>query len=619
MRANQKPHAAAGQDAPAARRKGAPMKRQAKTIFLFSCLCVAALWAAFFFLNARQPVLKNGQALSSTLCGGSRLDGWEKSNEGWSFTVEGANAGQALSLWVSRLVPAPQILCNGLPLTPSPDNPQEYPLPPLPAGKDSLRLSLSDPSCTVYIANRGQLAHWLQRKGQATWATIAAMLVLALYALVLYCCKPSENYMLVFLFYQSLLLLWEVFRIMPDYWQASYPGTVIGRGFTPLVAIASLKYCLRLTERPLPPRLEACLRWSCLPLWAVAAYVISQTVPPLRAISNVLLYLLCLAALSDTAAQRVQGALWLLGGMIFRVGLSPSILLLPFSFISSRESLLFYFLRSVHFIDIPLSLTMMVFVNQKFARQFDESERLARRLDELAEERTKRLKQLQAERQSMVMNITHDLRTPLFVMRSCLDTLEANSDSLPAMLPILKERNAFVSSLTEDLFLLVKLQEGKLILSFQRECLSDVLQKLMASMELEARQKKISLSAGILPDLYVWGDAVRLQQIFQNLISNALHYTPEGGTVSLRMRLDCETPPGFVIVSVRDSGKGISAADAEHIFERYFYTKSDNKHDSSGLGLSIARELTLLHRGEIRVASEAGQGSEFLVRLPLVE
>ena len=217
------------------------------------------------------------------------------------------------------------------------------------------------------------------------------------------------------------------------------------------------------------------------------------------------------------------------------------------------------------------------------------------------------------------MNITHDLRTPLFVMRSCLDTLEANSDSLPAMLPILKERNAFVSSLTEDLFLLVKLQEGKLILSFQRECLSDVLQKLMASMELEARQKKISLSAGILPDLYVWGDAVRLQQIFQNLISNALHYTPEGGTVSLRMRLDCETPPGFVIVSVRDSGKGISAADAEHIFERYFYTKSDNKHDSSGLGLSIARELTLLHRGEIRVASEAGQGSEFLVRLPLVE
>lgn len=619
------------------------MKRQAQTIFLLSCLCVAAMWAAFFFLNARQPVLENGQELSPDLYWGSRLNGWEETEGGWTFTLSvGPSAhdtvpetGIFLSLWVSRLSPAPQILCDGLPLLPSPDNPQEYPLPALPNDKGSLRLFLAEPACNVYVANRTDLAHWLRLKEQATWATVAAMLVLAVYALVLYRGKPSEKYLLDFLFFQSLLLLWEVFRVLPDSWQASYPGLVIGRSFTPLAAIASLKYCLRLSEQSLPPRLEACLRWSCLPLWAVTAYLISQIIPPLRAVTNVLLYLLCLAALSSAVAKKIRGALWPFFGMLLRVGLSPSILLLPFSWVSARESLLFYFLRHVHFIDIPLSLAIMVFVNQRFARQFDESERLARHLDELVSKRTERLKQMQDERQSMIMNITHDLRTPLFVMRSCLETLEANADSLPAMLPILKERSDFVSSLTEDLFLLVKLQEGKLMLSFQRECLSEVLQRLAASLRLQAQQKGIALSAEVIPNLYVWGDAVRLQQIFQNLISNALHYTPEGGTVSVRMRVEenregagavpllsaaaSEPVPGFVVVSVCDSGKGISAADAEHIFERYFYTKSDNKHDSSGLGLSIAKELTVLHHGDIRVRSKVGQGSEFLVRLPLVD
>ncbi len=614
------------------------MRRQAGVVFFISCLCVAAMWAAYFCFNSRQPVLENGQALWGEVYWGSRLNGWEREKEGWTFTLpaepdEGMGREER-SLWVSVCSPSVRIFCDGEELKPEAGSGQEYPLPASSGAGESRRLVLSGPLCNVYVAGRANLTQWLRLKEQATWATVAAMLVLALYALVLYCCKPSEKYLLDFLFFQSLLLLWEVFRVLPDGWQASYPGLLIGRSFTPLVAIASLKYCLRLTERPLPFGLETALRWSCLPLWAVAVHVLSEAVPMLRGVVNIVLYLLGVAALSYAAARGVRGVLWPLGGMVFRLGMSPGILLLSLSAVSSRESLLFLLLRNVHFIDIPLSLAMMVFVNQKFARQFDESERLARHLDELVAERTKRLKQLQAERQSMVMNITHDLRTPLFVMRSCLDTLEANPDSLPAMLPILKERSAFVSSLTEDLFLLVKLQEGKLILSFQRECLSEVLRRLTVSMELEARQKNICLSARVIPELYVWGDGIRLQQIFQNLISNALHYTPDGGTVSVRVRTgegeekEGEGPeetgsvpaaPGFVVVAVRDSGKGISASDAEHIFERYFYTKSDNKHDSSGLGLSIARELTLLHHGEIFVRSEEGQGSEFLVRLPLVE
>lgn len=629
------------------------MKRSTASVFLISCLCVAALWIIFFLLNGTQPVLENGRPLSPSLYWGSRLSGWEEDSEGRTFTLvlEAREADgsepDSYSLFLSRS-PSRQLsrdgdllTCNGVPLTPDPDNPLKYRLPPVREGQ-VLRLFLTDTQHNIYVANSSHLTRWLRIKENATWATVAVMLVLALYALVLFCCKPSEKYLLDFLLCQSLLLLWEVFRVLPDSRQTSYPGFIIGRSFTPLVAIASLKYSLRLANLTLPPWLEACLRWSCIPLWALAAYAISQSVPPLRAVTNTLLYLLCIAALSRTVAERTPGALWPLVGMILRMGLSPSILLLSLPAVSSVEGLLFLLLRNVHFIDIPFSLGIMIFANQKFARQFTESERLAHHLDELVAERTAQLKQLQSERQSMIMNITHDLRTPLFVVRSCLDTLEANPDSLPAMLPILKERSAFVSSLTEDLFLLVKLQEGKLVLSYQRECLSDILRRLMDSMQLEAEQKHIRLTGRLLPDLYVWGDGVRLQQIFQNLISNALHYTPEGGSVTVCMKLTeamaaadnvmvqtegvCSgaktgsaEKAGFVTVSVRDSGKGISPADAEHIFERYFYTRSDNKHDSSGLGLSIARELTLLHHGDIGFANADGEGAEFFVALPLIE
>lgn len=636
------------------------MKHSAITTCLVSCLCVVALWAAFFFLNGTYPVLENGQTLSHDLYWGSRLNGWEPVEGGRQFILspehltgeEGAGLSAPsysllLSSSIASLLAVPDkvlLMCDDIPLAPEPGSLLEYRLPPLSSDGESFRLFLSDTNYNynVYIAKTTHLTQWIRIKGQATWAAVAVMMVLAFYALVLFGCKRSEKYLLDFFLYQSILLVWEVFRILPGAWQLSWPGFMVGRSFTPLVAIASLKYCLRLAELPLPSWLDTCLRWRFLPLWALTAYLISQGPPPLRAITNTMLYLLCIAALSSTMSKRTPGALWPLAGMILRMGLSPGILLISLHSVFSVESLLFLFLRSVHFIDIPFSLGVMTFVNQKFARQFTESEDLACRLDQLVVQRTARLEQLQSERQSMIMNITHDLRTPLFVVRSCLETLEANPDSLPVMLPILKERSWFVSSLTEDLFLLVKLQEGKLVLSFQKENLSDILERLVASMQLEAEQKKILLTGRLLPELYVWGDGVRLQQIFQNLISNALHYTPENGRVLVVMKVTehwpqiggrrvfagdtlpsaeilSDTAGGFLTVSVRDSGKGISPGDGEHIFERYFYTKSDHKHDSSGLGLSIARELTLLHHGRIGVSSEEGAGSEFFVILPLIE
>ena len=115
--------------------------------------------------------------------------------------------------------------------------------------------------------------------------------------------------------------------------------------------------------------------------------------------------------------------------------------------------------------------------------------------------------------------------------------------------------------------------------------------------------------------LPVWGDSVRLEQIVQNLVTNAIHYTPAGGDITVI----CKTEDGCALVSVRDTGCGIAPQDQAAVFDRYFHTTANTKHDSTGLGLTIAQELARLHHGEITLESEVGKGSCFTLKLPLLE
>ena len=107
---------------------------------------------------------------------------------------------------------------------------------------------------------------------------------------------------------------------------------------------------------------------------------------------------------------------------------------------------------------------------------------------------------------------------------------------------------------------------------------------------------------------------MRLQQIIQNLVTNAIHYTPAGGSIHVDCRAEGET----ACVSVQDTGCGIAPEDQSAVFDRYFHTTADKKHDSTGLGLTIAQELARLHHGEITLQSEVGKGSMFTLRLPLL-
>lgn len=107
---------------------------------------------------------------------------------------------------------------------------------------------------------------------------------------------------------------------------------------------------------------------------------------------------------------------------------------------------------------------------------------------------------------------------------------------------------------------------------------------------------------------------MRLQQIVQNLVTNAIHYTPAGGQITVA----CAVQDGQARVSVTDTGCGIAPEDQAAVFDRYFHTTATTKHDSTGLGLTIAQELAHLHHGRITLQSAVGKGSCFTLCLPLL-
>ena len=278
------------------------------------------------------------------------------------------------------------------------------------------------------------------------------------------------------------------------------------------------------------------------------------------------------------------------------------------------ESAPFYLLRCSRLYDLPLAIGCMVFVGRRFALLFDRTEQLARELDARVAERTKELTAETDARKSMMLNIFHDLRSPLFAVSNGLETLESAPEALPALLPALRQRVEFLRRLTEDLFLAAKLEQKQLLLNEDRAALNEEAAAVCAACQSEADQKGVALclSADVL--LPVWGDSVRLQQILQNLVTNAIHYTPAGGSI----HVVCRAEGGTACVSVQDTGCGIAPEDQGAVFDRYFHTSADKKHDSTGLGLTIAQELARLHHGEITLQSEVGRGSIFTLRLPLL-
>ena len=257
-------------------------------------------------------------------------------------------------------------------------------------------------------------------------------------------------------------------------------------------------------------------------------------------------------------------------------------------------------------------------------RPGDEIDQLRNACHYMAETIQQQLSALQEDdrlRRELITNVSHDLRTPLASMQGYIETLIIKNGALDdatrrQYLEIARRHATHLNRLIQDLFELAMLDSRSVTPEFERFLLPELIHDVVQEFELQARDANVRLEVDP-PDesVSVFADISLIQRVLENLVGNALKYTPAGGKVSISVQRSAAA----VGVSVADTGPGIAEEALPHIFDR-FYRADENEErgdNSMGLGLAITKRILELHASEISVVSEGRQGTRFHFDLPV--
>lgn len=230
------------------------------------------------------------------------------------------------------------------------------------------------------------------------------------------------------------------------------------------------------------------------------------------------------------------------------------------------------------------------------------------------------LRRLERVRQDFVANVSHEFKTPLTAIQGFAETLLAGALDDPRnnrhFLEIIRNHAIRLARLTNDLLKLARIEAGKLEVEFSSVGLMELIEACADTSLLKANRKQITLEIVVPPRLpAVRGDAGLLRDVLQNLLDNAIQYTPTGGHV----RVTAQARERDAVVIVEDTGIGIPLADQERIFERFYRVDAARSREAggTGLGLSIAKHIVEAHGGKLWVDSAIGEGSKFSFSIPL--
>jgi heavy metal sensor kinase len=215
------------------------------------------------------------------------------------------------------------------------------------------------------------------------------------------------------------------------------------------------------------------------------------------------------------------------------------------------------------------------------------------------------------------MNVAHELRTPLTILKGESElalTKTLSREETQQLITTYLEETVRLSRIVDDLLTLAKADTGQLVLERKPLALNRLLEELYEDALVLSSEKHLTTTLERNDPAVVIGDALRLRQVFRNLVMNAVQYTKPGGSI----RLTSQCLDRYVEVRIDDTGIGIPTDSLEKIFEPFYRVDSSRPdgRNASGLGLAIARWLVELHGGSIRVKSTVGTGSSFTVVLP---
>jgi two-component system phosphate regulon sensor histidine kinase PhoR len=232
-----------------------------------------------------------------------------------------------------------------------------------------------------------------------------------------------------------------------------------------------------------------------------------------------------------------------------------------------------------------------------------------------------RLKQLERTREEFVANVSHELRTPLSLIKGYVETLldgaRNNPEVAERFLKIIERNTQRLDLLIQDLLTISALESGRLKLNLQPLELRPLADKVLADLHAKAENKNVSL-VNELPEFTASADVNRLDQVFANLVDNAIKYGRASGKVAIGGK---QLDDGRLEIFVQDDGPGIPGESLDRVFERFYRVDKARSRDQggTGLGLSIVKHIVQAHGGEVRCESELGRGATFFFTLPAAE
>lgn len=228
----------------------------------------------------------------------------------------------------------------------------------------------------------------------------------------------------------------------------------------------------------------------------------------------------------------------------------------------------------------------------------------------------KKIEALALEKDRLMGVLAHDIRNPLTVIQAFAALLQRNADpSVQELVAPILRKTKLAWALVDDLLDAQTIENGSVHLNIQDVDMKTVLQEALSNYLGQAHEKHIELSLeAATPDIRLYSDPIRLEEMFNNLISNAIHYSPPHTRVTVRLQAYAKG----VEVKVSDQGLGISPDDQKKLFQAFGQTanRPTAGESSHGLGLYIVKKLVDLFAGNISVESQTGKGTTFCVRFP---
>ena len=229
--------------------------------------------------------------------------------------------------------------------------------------------------------------------------------------------------------------------------------------------------------------------------------------------------------------------------------------------------------------------------------------------------RTERLEQV---RQEFLSNVSHELRTPLTSMLAFIETLESGALEDPEasrrFLSIIRRNATRMQDLIADILELTAIESGHVKVNVAPVKLYAIVEDVIASLTANAQERNVTIKNRVPADATIVADPRRLEQMLTNLVENAIKFNRDNGTVAINF----EQENGTVGISIADTGEGIPAQHVDRIFERFYRVDRARSRElgGMGLGLAIVKHLARAHGGEVKVSSEVGKGSVFVIELP---